>query len=282
MEKRILLPTDFSKNSWNAILYAIKLFENNSCDFYILHTYAKEAHGLDNTTLLDPEEGFNKLSEFNSKKGLGEILIRLSELENTEKHNFHVVSESSLLLNAVKKLNSQLHFNMIVLGAKGNNSKSGETYGKHTLEILKNVRKCPILVVPANVDFNIPKEIVLTTNFNTRIKESEITHLVEIAKLSNACIQVLSLTQPKKLTFAQKRNKVYLRKHLSEVAHNFNTLRNVKMATALSCFIDIRQANMISYIDKKPTLLERIGLRKLSLNKLGFHPNIPVLALHSK
>ena len=110
MEKRILLPTDFSNNSWNALLYAIKLFENNSCEFYILHTYTKEAHGLDNTTLLDPEEGFNKMSESNSKQGLGEILMRLSELENTKKHRFHVVSESSLLLNAIKKLNANVSF----------------------------------------------------------------------------------------------------------------------------------------------------------------------------
>ena len=35
--KNILLPSDFSKNSKNAIQYAIKFFENEECHFYILN-----------------------------------------------------------------------------------------------------------------------------------------------------------------------------------------------------------------------------------------------------
>ena len=35
--KNILIPTDFSKNSWNAIEYALKFFENSCCNFYLLH-----------------------------------------------------------------------------------------------------------------------------------------------------------------------------------------------------------------------------------------------------
>ena len=46
--KKILLPTDFSKNSWNAIKYAIHFFENETCDFYILHV-----HKLSNIVAID-------------------------------------------------------------------------------------------------------------------------------------------------------------------------------------------------------------------------------------
>ena len=37
--KHILLPTDFSDNSWNAITYAIQLFKDEACVFFILNTY---------------------------------------------------------------------------------------------------------------------------------------------------------------------------------------------------------------------------------------------------
>ena len=33
----ILLPTDFSSNSWNAILYAIEFYKTVECNFYILN-----------------------------------------------------------------------------------------------------------------------------------------------------------------------------------------------------------------------------------------------------
>ncbi len=282
MEKKILVPTDFSKASWNALQYAIKLYEKYECDFYILNSYSKETHGSDTMTLLDPDEAFNKYAEMRSKEGLGHILMQLSNVESNLKHRFHVISESTLLLKAVQKLNKELKLDMVVMGAKGIHNKESESYGRQTLEIIKNIRKCPILVVPANASFDYPQEIVLSTNFQNRIKSSEIRYLIEIAKISNANIQVLSLLETDKLTFKQKRNKVRIRKHLKGIEHSFNTLKNVKMATALSCFVEIRHSNMISFIDKKPCLWERLGFGKFSLNKLGYYSNVPVLALHAK
>ena len=37
--KKILLPTDFSENALNAIHYALHLFKDESCAFFILNTY---------------------------------------------------------------------------------------------------------------------------------------------------------------------------------------------------------------------------------------------------
>ncbi len=37
--KTILLPTDYSKNAWNALFTALKLFQNEDCRFLLLNTY---------------------------------------------------------------------------------------------------------------------------------------------------------------------------------------------------------------------------------------------------
>ncbi|MEO0902953.1 MAG: universal stress protein [Bacteroidota bacterium] len=37
--QKILIPTDFSENAWNAISYAMYLFRNRKCTFYFLNTY---------------------------------------------------------------------------------------------------------------------------------------------------------------------------------------------------------------------------------------------------
>jgi len=99
MGKKLLLPTDFSKNSWNAIMYAIKLFENHECDFYVLNTYSKDVYGLDSVTLLDPDEAFNKLSEKRSVQSLGDIMVRLTFENDNPNHRFHIVSRSTLLVS---------------------------------------------------------------------------------------------------------------------------------------------------------------------------------------
>lgn len=280
MGKKILLPTDFSRSSWNAIQYAIKLYENQECDFYILNTYSKDVYGLDSITFLDPDEAFNKLSENRSKEGLGDILMRLSVIDKDLKHRFYVLSRSELFLDAVKNVVENLQIDMIVMGAKGTINEREGKYGKNTLGVVESIRKCPVLVVPKNVSFDRPEEIVLATNFNTDFKVSEVKYLTEIAKMSNASVQVLSLADNGELSLQQKKNKVLLRKHLKGIDHSFNVLHNVKMSTALSCFVEIRNSNMITYIDKKSSLWETLGLGKPTLGKLGYFDDVPVLALH--
>ena len=39
MHKNILIPTDYSRNAFNAIVYAFELFKNIDCTFYIFHSY---------------------------------------------------------------------------------------------------------------------------------------------------------------------------------------------------------------------------------------------------
>lgn len=280
MGKKLLLPTDFSRNSWNSIQYAINLYVDHDCDFYILNTYAKEVHGLDNITLLDPDEAFNKFSEKRSKQGLGDIMIKLTFENYNENHRFHVLSRSTLFIDAVKDIVEHMDIDMILMGAKGCANDNKDAYGKNTLAAIENIRKCPILVVPKNVCFEKQEEIVLTTDFKTNFKAKEIKHLAEVAKLSNANVQILSLTDNGDLSIRQKTNKLRLRKHLKGVDHSFNVVHNVQMATALSCFVEIRNSNMISYIDKKPSFWERLGFGKRTLSKLGYFNDVPVLALH--
>ncbi|MDC1379711.1 universal stress protein, partial [Algibacter sp.] len=40
MKRKILLPTDFSKNAWHAITYALELYKKEPVDFYILNVFS--------------------------------------------------------------------------------------------------------------------------------------------------------------------------------------------------------------------------------------------------
>ena len=55
MDKRVLLPTDYSKNALNAIRYALELYKNVLCDFYILNAFHVSGYTLDSMRV--PETG---------------------------------------------------------------------------------------------------------------------------------------------------------------------------------------------------------------------------------
>jgi|SRR5680860_182551 len=119
MGKKLLLTTDFSKNSWHAIVYALKLYADQECDFYILNTYIKDTSGIDSIAFLDPDETFNKLYENRSTEGLGDILQRLTFSEENTNHRLHVISRSTLFVDAVKDVVENMQIDMIIMGAKG-------------------------------------------------------------------------------------------------------------------------------------------------------------------
>ena len=48
MRRKILLPTDFSDNAWNAAVYALKLFKDEVCTFYFLNSTSIKVSTLSN------------------------------------------------------------------------------------------------------------------------------------------------------------------------------------------------------------------------------------------
>ena len=42
MEKQILVPTNFSKHAWNALVFGLKLYKSISCNFILLNVFFEE------------------------------------------------------------------------------------------------------------------------------------------------------------------------------------------------------------------------------------------------
>ena len=67
--KNILVPTDFSDNAWDALTYAIRMYDDIPCCFYILNTYE-----------VNPSPVSSTMHQFGARK-IYEILKKESEEE---------------------------------------------------------------------------------------------------------------------------------------------------------------------------------------------------------
>ena len=72
--KNILIPTDFSENSWNAIVYALNFFEGTPCNFYFLHVNTINTLVGVETTYIPTQSVINEAFVKPSKKQLTELL----------------------------------------------------------------------------------------------------------------------------------------------------------------------------------------------------------------
>ena len=118
MNKRILIPTDFSKNALNATRYALDLYAKQNCDFYFLNVFHLDSYTTN--TLILPEPGS---LEYDSTKAASEEsfakLLDMLELHNDNpKHTFHTSSTLNYLSEAMKDIISKKDINLVVMGTK--------------------------------------------------------------------------------------------------------------------------------------------------------------------
>jgi Universal stress protein UspA and related nucleotide-binding proteins len=277
--KRILLPTDFSKNAWNAILYATNLFKNEECDFYILNVYSVIGFASDN--MLVPEIGeiaYSKVKEA-SEKGLNKTLFKLSFREENPKHEFFILSRINTLIQSIKEVVDEKEIDMIFMGTKGATNSNDFFFGSNTVRVMEKVRNCPVMAIPTIDSYDAPKEIVFPTGFKTHYKKRELQHLIDILKLNNASLRILHVKKEEELDDIQENNRRMLVDYFTDIEHSFHYLKEVNILDGLNDFVKLRDSNMIAFINKEHGFFENL-FSKPMVKELGYHSSIPVLALH--
>ena len=207
MKKRILLPTDFSKNAWNAILYATELYKNEKCDFYLLNAFTEKAYDIDGLITAKPGDKDYDLAEAHSKKEMIKTLKRL-ELRNVyPNHTYFTLSVFGTPLDVIKKTIELKDIDLVVIGTKGATDDTSIYYGSNAVDVMEESRNCPVLAVPSGYSYIEPKEIVFPTSFKTHYKRRELNYLYEISKFTNAKIRILHVNKEDHLSTLQNQNK---------------------------------------------------------------------------
>ncbi|MEL6811798.1 MAG: universal stress protein [Bacteroidota bacterium] len=275
MKRRILLPTDFSENAENAMNYAINLYKENDCEFYVLNTYNVEAFSMELSAIRDLET-----YEQESIAGLSAILEKLSTHNEALNHKFHMVSECGSLIKIMKRIIADQDIDIVIMGTKGTTDSGTQIYGSQTVLVMERIRNCPVLAIPAKTSFKGIEQIVFPTGYRTPYKRREFQYLVDIAKNTGAAIQILHVQdklQP--LNEAQHQKQLLLKEYFEEIEHSFHTVHNTEVQGALNSFIESREIDMVAFINKKHSFFNWI-LSKPMVKNLTYHSTIPILALH--
>jgi len=276
--KNILLPTDFSKNSLNAMYYAIALFKDIPCKFYLLNVF--KIPYLTNEELMENDIKQLALIEKglfdSSQKSLEDVL---NKLEKGNNHEFELLSDYNFFINSVKDYVEEKKIELIVMGTKGATGAKEIFIGSNTGDVIMKI-DCNVLAVPENAEFQTPKEITFPTNFRLPYKKKDLTQLVEIAEMYHSNIRVLLFEHKGYLDEEQKSNKKRLKKHFENVEETYHTLTNTDFEVALNCFTQSRgNIDMIAIIAKHYNFFQRLFF-KPKVKELSFHLNIPLLVLH--
>ncbi len=282
MEKRILLPTDFSENALNAIEYALHLYEHKTCVFYILNAFQYEGYTVNDTMMQgEPRDPDYEAMKKVSVEGLNELMKLLGKRKKNPKHSYQTLSIYNSLPYAVEDTIAKNDIDMVIMGAQGFTAAEAFFYGSNTMDVMEYIMEAPVMAIPSDFKFSRPKEIVLPTKYKVVFKRKELDPMLEIARMHKSMICILHIEKEEELNKKQEDNKALLESILKDLKHSYHTLTDVKVHKGISSFIERGKSDMIVFMDKKTHLFGN-KLSKPLAKEIETHAIIPVMAITIK
>jgi len=278
--KKILLPTDFSNNALNAIKYAVQLFKDEKCTFYLLNTYTPTIYYIEYIPVNQDLSGLSAAIKENLLKDLSAIVEKLKAEFNNPNHKFETVAAFNTLILEINEITKEEHIDYIVMGTKGATGAKEILFGSNTVHVLKNA-KCPILAIPSDFAYENPHEILFPSDYGVNFQEKHIQPIVDIALVHHGRVNVLNVSYGYDLTEEQEKNKKKLESYFKNIAYLFHTVINQEIPEAITMFQQKTRVNLLVMINNKHSFFENLFF-KSTINQIGFHLNIPFLVIPSK
>ncbi len=276
--KHFLIPTDFSVNSWRALEYAIHLFNEESCTFYILHIGYRKQSTVKGNSFAFPTKRISS----SIREKLTSLFKRIEGLPINKKHHFIALQEYGNFIDNIRRTVEEKKIDLVVMGTKGASGLKAAVMGSNTGDVITKVL-CNVLAIPENTTISTPQKIAFPTDYNLFYTYPILETLTELLKISRANLQVVNIVQgTTSLTPVQATNKTYLKDYLEEtfpLTHNFHCIRDRNVKSAIVNFAVDNHIEMLVMVAKNLNFFQQL-LFDTSIEKLSFHTTVPLLVIH--
>ena len=276
--KKILLPTDFSENSINAVKYAIQLYKEVPCTFYLLNVF--KIPYLANEELMD--QNVRQLAALedemyeSSKEDLEKLLKSLPKNSN---HQFETISDYNLFNLAVHQVVEEKNIELIIMGTKGATGAKEIFMGSNAGDVIMR-SACHALAVPENCTYRPPEEILFPTDFQIDYDIEDLAPLITLSEKNNSSIRIVHFSEKSELNDIQEKNKKNLSSFLGDIKHEYFTLSSSDFEEGINCFTQSRgNIDMIVIIGRHYGFFQRLFF-KPKVRALSFHSKIPLFVIH--
>lgn len=280
--KHILLPTDFSDNSWNAIEYAIHFYEESDCHFYLLHVDRAIATSVTPSIYGVSTDFLNTTYATNFKDQLKQLLKRITkEFPENKRHKFFSIADSGAFIETIRRQVHERNIETIVMGTKGAAGLKKLLIGSNASDVITKV-KCTALIVPENAKYKPVEEIAFATDYSVSYEIGHLQPVAEFSENHHATLSVLYVSKrTETLTPTQQRNKDFLEEYFVQQSLNFHHVTHSNIEEAIQCFVESRNISIIAMVAKNLNYFQQI-LFHSKIKNISYHTDIPFLVMHDK
>jgi len=277
--KSILLPTDFSKNSVNAINYAMALFKDVSCDFYLLNVQKASSFISDDMMVMASSATIYQTIIDVSKKSIANLITKLETKYKNDKHTFHSVVDYDNFIDSINQVTLNKQIDLIVMGTKGATGLEKVIFGSNTVHVMQRC-VAPVLAIPDGCLFTNLNRLAFTTNNLTLHNIEELRPLKELVTLYDSKLNILHFDDIEGVSDQRKENKKFLKTYFSDVTYENIDSFSTDLYKTLEEYVHANDIKLIAMMRKKHTFLERLFNRHPE-ETLAFNIDIPFLVMEN-
>ena len=279
--KHILLPTDFSENSWNAIVYAMQLFKEQTCTFHLLNTYTPVVYHAEYVMGYPAQFGLGDTIRNTSQQQLDELVLRVSNaFEVNLKHTFETAARFNTLVPCISEFLETQPIDLIIMGTKGATGAQEVLFGSNTVHVI-NAISCSVLAIPSNFKYKAPYEILFPTDLKVDHQHIEAKILQQITLSNHSRVHLMHVSTGNALNDVQKENKLQLESSFKNTVMLFHDVTDMSIPEAIDKFQTTYEINLLVMVNNKHSFFENLFFKN-TVHQIGFHLNIPFLVIPSK
>ena len=277
MEQRtILLPTDFSDSSRNAIEYGLKLYAGRGYHFILFNSIDPgTASGtgmmmnLSKIVIDDSKAGLEKDIEWIKEKGLD---------KGCTVEAVHMTGHFSQCIRSIVK-NKNVY--SIILGTTGASGLKEFFVGSNAAEIIQD-SPVPVLTVPFNAVYKSVKSVVFATDLNKLYNIGMLDFLKNLLIKQSATLSIFHVEKSMSKVKLDDRNaqKKVLMDYFKDVDVEYETLVNEDTVEGVNEYIKKhKQVDILVMVPRKKNFFEKIFTKSVA-KKVAYHSHVPMLTLH--
>jgi len=275
--KTILVPTDFSKNSDNAIHFAMELNKKLKSKVTLFHSYVVPAFASDIPVVMPSDEEMERDARVGMKQQKDKIL---TAYPNTE---IETLLSPGYAEDEIVKISSERKFELVIMGTQGASGLREVLVGSITAAVMEDTA-CPVLAIPENASFRGLYKIVFATNYADKDFEN-VEHVIDIARKFGAEVILLHISGGE-IDKAYEFDAIesFKERIIEESKYenvSFKLLENRNVIDGLSFYLDEVKADMLAMSMRHRTFFQKIFSRSKT-KQMAFHTHIPLLAFHAE
>jgi nucleotide-binding universal stress UspA family protein len=274
--KKILLPTDFSKNSKNAIDYAMALCEKWKCTFYILNVQKQSGFILDDLMAAPVNSSIHNAIADDNKEDLNQFISKLKKQNTNKNYTFESLFDFDTLADSINQVVKAKNIDLIIMGTNGATGAKEVVFGSNTLNTIRKT-DCPILTIPENYKFTSIDSILFTTENCEDFNAHGIKPLLDIITTYKSKLNVIDIdfvNYPN----STKSHSSDLKALFGAQAYNYHLIKEVPYPMAINTVTQLFNYNLHSLFIESKSFLERFIYGSVT-NEISYNSTLPLLIL---